>query len=397
METVTRCASGCRCSVDPPSDDICYATQNRQHAVKEIGARVRRGHRGRLAQLVELGAARRGGLDAGAGAAYLVDYADEIDEAWLDGVTTVGVTAGRRVPEVLVDGCWRGWPSAASTTSRSVEAAQERLLFALPQELRRDLQGRRGAACGGAAPGGRCAAASGEVTVSRRQRGATQTRRGHRRPGSRVLWTRTAANAGRDECPPAAATLDARGRRREGARRRRRHCGWTGRPRRTRERARRQHARRGHRAAAPAAGCQREPARTAPARRCWAAARLPAAPGGRCCATGTVETRRPSPDAECGAGRAARARPHASRSARASRSALSSTGARSNRLSWSRPSKLTATSGEARLHRGRRTRSRRRHLEHWARRALGSTSPSEPKCWFYSPSSSSAAGGECRP
>ena len=79
--------------IDPPSDDICYATQNRQDVVKQI-APERPGHRGRLAnssnsvRLVEVA------LDAGARASYLVDDHSEIDEPWLDGVDTVGDLGG---------------------------------------------------------------------------------------------------------------------------------------------------------------------------------------------------------------------------------------------------------------------------------------------------------------
>ena len=90
--------------LDPPSDDICYATQNRQLAVKEIARNadlvivVGSGNSSNSVRLVEVA------LEAGAKAAYRVDDADEIDEAWLDGVKTVSVTSGASVPEALVDG-----------------------------------------------------------------------------------------------------------------------------------------------------------------------------------------------------------------------------------------------------------------------------------------------------
>jgi 4-hydroxy-3-methylbut-2-enyl diphosphate reductase len=75
-------------------------------------------------------------LQAGAGAAYLIDYARQIDEAWLDGVGTVGVTSGASVPEVLVRGVLehlaeRGWSDVEELTT-----AEETLTFALPRELR---------------------------------------------------------------------------------------------------------------------------------------------------------------------------------------------------------------------------------------------------------------------
>ena len=90
--------------LDPPSDDICYATQNRQEAVKLVAADadlvivVGSRNSSNSVRLVEVA------RTAGASAAYLVDAAEEIDDAWLDGVTTVGVTSGASVPEVLVDG-----------------------------------------------------------------------------------------------------------------------------------------------------------------------------------------------------------------------------------------------------------------------------------------------------
>ena len=93
--------------LDPPSDDICYATQNRQMAVKEISGEadlvivVGSGNSSNSVRLVEVA------LEAGAKAAYRVDDASEIDEAWLDGVGTVSVTSGASVPEDLVDGVLR--------------------------------------------------------------------------------------------------------------------------------------------------------------------------------------------------------------------------------------------------------------------------------------------------
>ncbi len=125
----------------PPSDDICYATQNRQVAVKRIAEQgaelvlvVGSHNSSNSVRLVEVA------RDAGARAAYLVDDADEIDEGWLTGVSTVGLTSGASVPEELVYGVldWLGRRGYADVTE--VETAQEHLLFALPQELRRDLR-----------------------------------------------------------------------------------------------------------------------------------------------------------------------------------------------------------------------------------------------------------------
>jgi 4-hydroxy-3-methylbut-2-enyl diphosphate reductase len=126
--------------LDPPSDDICYATQNRQTAIKEISRDadlvivVGSGNSSNSVRLVEVA------LEAGAQAAYRVDDASEIDQAWLEGVRTVSVTSGASVPEDLVGGVLdflaeHGYPDA-----RAVHTAEESLVFALPPELRRDLR-----------------------------------------------------------------------------------------------------------------------------------------------------------------------------------------------------------------------------------------------------------------
>jgi len=126
--------------LDPPSDDICYATQNRQMAIKEISRTadlvivVGSGNSSNSVRLVEVA------LEAGAKAAHRVDDASEIDEAWLDGVRTVSVTSGASVPDDLVVGVLsylaeRGYPDA-----EAVHTAEESLIFALPPELRRDLR-----------------------------------------------------------------------------------------------------------------------------------------------------------------------------------------------------------------------------------------------------------------
>ena len=126
--------------LDPPSDDICYATQNRQLAIKEIsdGADlvivVGSANSSNSVRLAEVA------LEAGAKAAHRVDDATEIEEAWLDGVQSVSVTSGASVPDDLVDGVLaflseRGYPDA-----QAVHTAEESLIFALPPELRRDLR-----------------------------------------------------------------------------------------------------------------------------------------------------------------------------------------------------------------------------------------------------------------
>ena len=124
----------------PPSDDICYATQNRQEVVKQIAPDcdlvivVGSTNSSNSVRLVEVA------LEAGAAASYLVDDAGEIDESWLDGVQAVGVTSGASVPDDLVLGVLdfltrRGYPPAEEFT-----AATETLTFSLPKELRRDLR-----------------------------------------------------------------------------------------------------------------------------------------------------------------------------------------------------------------------------------------------------------------
>jgi 4-hydroxy-3-methylbut-2-enyl diphosphate reductase len=140
LETVGKLRERFPLLLDPPSDDICYATQNRQVAVKEIAERcelvivVGSGNSSNSVRLVEVA------LEAGATAAHRVDNATELDERWLDGVLTVGVTSGASVPEELVAGvlAWlteRGYPAA-----EEVRSAEESLIFALPPELRRDLK-----------------------------------------------------------------------------------------------------------------------------------------------------------------------------------------------------------------------------------------------------------------
>lgn len=143
METVRLLRERFPALYDPPSDDICYATQNRQVAVKKIAPQcqlvivVGSRNSSNSVRLVEV--ARQ----HGAAAAYRVDYAAEIDGAWLDGVTTVGVTSGASVPEVLVRDVV-GWLAERGFGDvEEVVTAEEDLLFSLPKELRRDLKAAR--------------------------------------------------------------------------------------------------------------------------------------------------------------------------------------------------------------------------------------------------------------
>ncbi|MDP7382434.1 MAG: 4-hydroxy-3-methylbut-2-enyl diphosphate reductase [Acidimicrobiales bacterium] len=126
--------------MSPPSDDICYATQNRQVAVKEIARGsdvvivVGSGNSSNSVRLVEVA------LEAGAGSAYRVDSAQEIDPTWFDGATTVGVTSGASVPDVLVNDVLDSLKELGFGTVEEVTTAEETLVFALPPELRRDLK-----------------------------------------------------------------------------------------------------------------------------------------------------------------------------------------------------------------------------------------------------------------
>lgn len=140
METVGALKEKFPLLISPPSDDICYATQNRQTAVKQMGADadlvivVGSKNSSNSVRLVEVA------LGAGAGASHLVDGADEIEEAWLDGVSTVGVTSGASVPEVLVDGVLAWLAERGFEDVEIVKAAEESIVFSLPKELRRDLR-----------------------------------------------------------------------------------------------------------------------------------------------------------------------------------------------------------------------------------------------------------------
>ena len=121
---------------DPPSDDICYATQNRQAAVKAIAARsdlvlvVGSANSSNSVRLVEVAAG------AGARAAYLVEDAAALAPEWLAEVRTVGLTSGASVPEDLVAGMLARLAEAGFDQVEEVEAVPERMQFALPHELR---------------------------------------------------------------------------------------------------------------------------------------------------------------------------------------------------------------------------------------------------------------------
>ncbi|MGW2281670.1 4-hydroxy-3-methylbut-2-enyl diphosphate reductase [Streptomyces sp. NPDC001770] len=140
METVDALKNKFPNLLSPPSDDICYATQNRQVAVKKLAEDaelvivVGSKNSSNSIRMVEVA------LDAGAPAAHLVDFASEIDEAWLEGVTTVGLTSGASVPDVLVDGVLEWLAERGYADVETVKTAEESITFSLPKELRRDLR-----------------------------------------------------------------------------------------------------------------------------------------------------------------------------------------------------------------------------------------------------------------
>ena len=126
--------------IDPPSDDICYATQNRQVAIKEIAPRadlvlvVGSQNSSNSVRLVEVA------KEYGTPEAYLIDFAAEAKVEWLEGVETIGVTSGASVPEILVRDLLEWLAGHGFTDVETVTATEESLLFALPPELRKDLK-----------------------------------------------------------------------------------------------------------------------------------------------------------------------------------------------------------------------------------------------------------------
>ena len=124
----------------PPSDDICYATQNRQLAVKEIAEKcdllivVGSTNSSNSVRLVEVA------LESGTKASYLIDYASQVKDEWFEGVTTVGVTSGASVPEILVEDLLVELKKRGFDDVEVVTKMEEHLLFSLPVELRKDLR-----------------------------------------------------------------------------------------------------------------------------------------------------------------------------------------------------------------------------------------------------------------
>jgi 4-hydroxy-3-methylbut-2-enyl diphosphate reductase len=124
----------------PPSDDICYATQNRQTAVKVMAPNcdlvivVGSGNSSNSVRLVEVA------LDAGAQASYRVDSFRELQSEWVEGVSTIGVTSGASVPELLVQEVIEWLAEQGFNDCEEVITTEETLMFALPPELRRDIK-----------------------------------------------------------------------------------------------------------------------------------------------------------------------------------------------------------------------------------------------------------------
>lgn len=143
METVRRLRERFPNLQDPPSDDICYATQNRQVAVKKLAPDcdvvivVGSSNSSNSVRLVEVA------LEYGAKRAYRVDFADEVQQEWLTDAAVVGVTSGASVPEVLVQELLDDLADAGYSDVTAVVTAEEDLVFSLPKELRKDATGQQ--------------------------------------------------------------------------------------------------------------------------------------------------------------------------------------------------------------------------------------------------------------
>jgi 4-hydroxy-3-methylbut-2-enyl diphosphate reductase len=124
----------------PPSDDICYATQNRQEAIKVIAPQadlvivVGSQNSSNSVRLAEVA------LEYGAKVSHLIDYAEEIQDHWFNDVETIGVTSGASVPEILVKDVLATLHEHGYQDVQEITAAEESLLFALPPELRKDMK-----------------------------------------------------------------------------------------------------------------------------------------------------------------------------------------------------------------------------------------------------------------
>ncbi|GAB3219461.1 4-hydroxy-3-methylbut-2-enyl diphosphate reductase [Glycomyces halotolerans] len=140
METVDRLKKRLPMLQDPPSDDICYATQNRQQVIKDIAADcdvvivVGSQNSSNSKRLVEVA------VQHGARAGHLIDFAHEIQESWLDGADTVGVSSGASVPDNLVEDVLKHLAERGFADVQEVEPVVEKITFQLPRELVRDMR-----------------------------------------------------------------------------------------------------------------------------------------------------------------------------------------------------------------------------------------------------------------
>ncbi|HEX6887202.1 MAG TPA: 4-hydroxy-3-methylbut-2-enyl diphosphate reductase [Candidatus Nanopelagicales bacterium] len=140
METVDALREKVPALVSPPSDDICYATQNRQAAVKLVAPNsdvlivVGSANSSNSVRLLEVG------LQSGARSGHRIDTAAELQPQWFEGATTVGLTSGASVPEILVRDVLARLAELGFDEVEDVDAIEERLVFALPQELRREMK-----------------------------------------------------------------------------------------------------------------------------------------------------------------------------------------------------------------------------------------------------------------
>lgn len=145
METVRRLRERFPNLQDPPSDDICYATQNRQVAIKKIAPQadlvlvVGSANSSNSVRLKEVA------LEYGAKDAKRIDFASEVQQSWLEGVATIGVTSGASVPEVLVQELLDDLADAGYIDVEATVTAEEDLVFSLPKELRQSASGERDA------------------------------------------------------------------------------------------------------------------------------------------------------------------------------------------------------------------------------------------------------------
>ncbi len=139
MQTVDRLRERLPLLIDPPSDDICYATQNRQAAVKVVAPQcdvvivVGSENSSNSVRLAEV--AREAGAQA-----HRIDDASQLQQEWFDGCSTVGLTSGASVPETLVEQVLEALDAFGFDEVEVVTTVEESLIFALPPELRRDIK-----------------------------------------------------------------------------------------------------------------------------------------------------------------------------------------------------------------------------------------------------------------